>query len=70
MALSLSPSVSLSVPLGLTSPTQIRAGDWPVNLPGIFGLFCRTQRHWAAMSPADKIIMSGSFALTSISSSI
>jgi hypothetical protein len=34
------------------------------------GLFWRAQRHWAAMSPADKTVMSGSFALTSISSSI
>ena len=37
---------------------------------GFLGLFWRAQRHWAAMSPADKIVMSGSFALTSISSSI
>ena len=36
MALSLSQGVSLSVPLGLTSPTQIRAGDWPVSLPRDF----------------------------------
>ena len=39
MALSLSPGVSLLVPLGLASPTQIRASDWPVSLPGIFGSF-------------------------------
>jgi len=39
MALSLSPGVSLSVPLGLTLPTQIRADDWPVNLPRILGAF-------------------------------
>lgn len=39
MALLLSRGVSFSVPLGLTSPTQIQAGDWPVSLPGIFGAF-------------------------------
>jgi hypothetical protein len=44
MALSLRPGVSLSVPLGLASPTQIQAGK--------------------------NAVISGSFALTSISGSI
>ena len=39
MALSLRPGVSLSVPLGLASPTQIQAGKNAVNLPGILTSF-------------------------------
>jgi hypothetical protein len=39
MPLALRRGVLLPVPLGLASPTQIRAGDWTVSLPGILGAF-------------------------------